>query len=138
MVFADDAQEPRLDRLRMFFHRREEPGDAGAVDPPRAEESRQGLMRAADLLEDLALNDGPREPAKLGDELAHRAPLAEVAIPADMGGEIPLEPGLVVPKSASRVAWPPLLPIGIGRRDVDELLAEPRPADAQVRVEPGV
>jgi hypothetical protein len=63
------------------------------------------LVRAADLVQDLALNGGPREPAKLGDELAHRAPLPDVAVSRHMGGEIALQAGFIVPVGACRVAW---------------------------------
>jgi hypothetical protein len=43
-------------------------------------------MRAADLVEDLALERSPGETAKLADELAHRAHLAQIAISGHMRG----------------------------------------------------
>ena len=85
-------------------------------------------MRAADLGQNFALNRGAGEPAELGDELAHRAALPEVAVSRHMGGEIALQPGFVIPMGAGRVARAPLLPVGIGRLLVDELMAEPDPA----------
>ena len=86
----------------------------------------------------LAPDGGAGEPAKLGNELAHRALLPEVAVSRHMGGEIALQPGFVVPMGAGRVARAPLLPVGIGRLRVDELMVEPDPAHASVRVEPAV
>ena len=56
MLGADDAEMLGSDRLAVPLHRRQQPGDAGAVDLIDAEEARQRLMRAADLVEDLALN----------------------------------------------------------------------------------
>ena len=53
---ADDAKMLRSDRLAVPLHRCQQPGDAGAVDLIDAEEGRQRLMRATDLVEDLALN----------------------------------------------------------------------------------
>ncbi len=99
---------------------------------------RQRLVRAADLGQDLALNGGAGEPAKLGDELAHRAALPEVAVSRHMRREIALQPGFVIPMGAGRIARPPLLPVGIGRRLVDELVAEPDPAQREMRVEPDI
>src|SRR5262249_6012873 len=127
MVGADDAEKLRLDRLAVPLHRRQELGDTDAVDLLDAEELRQRLMRAADLGEDLALHGGAGQPAKLGDELAHGAITSKIEIAGDMGGEITLESALVVPMRAGRIARPPFLPIWIGGRDVDELLAVPDP-----------
>ena len=62
----------------------------------------------------------------------------QIAIPGHVGGEIALQPRLVVPVRAGRIARPPLFPVGIGRRDVDELLAVPGPAQSQVRIEPDI
>ena len=76
MLGADDAEMLGGDRLAVLAHRRQQLGDAGAVDLLDAEELRQRLMRAADFVEDLALNGGPGEPAEFGDELAHRATAA--------------------------------------------------------------
>ena len=90
MLLADDAKMLGGDRLAMPLHRLEQPGDAGAVDLVDAEEGRQRLMRAADIVEDLALTRGPGETTKFGKELAHRAALAEVAVAGDMGGKIAL------------------------------------------------
>ena len=98
----------------------------------------QGLMRAAHFLEHFALNGGPGKPAELGDELPHRAIAPQVAIPGHMRGEITLQPGLVVPMRAGRIARSPFFPIGVGRRNVDELLAVPGPAQSQMRVEPDI
>ena len=94
---ADDAEMLGLDRLANRFIARQELGDAVAIHPVGAEEARQRLMRAADLGQDLALNGGAGEPAKLGDEFPHRAALPEVAVSRHMGGEIALQPGLVIP-----------------------------------------
>ena len=126
------------DRLAVLAHRRQQLGDAGAVDLIGAEECSQRLMGAADFLEHFALDGGPGKPAELGDELAHRAIAPQVAISGHMRGEITLQPGLVVPMRAGRIARPPFFPIGIGRRHVDELLAEPGTAQSQVRVEPDI
>ena len=76
MLVADDAEMLRGDRLAVLAHRRQQLGDAVAVDLIDAEELRQRLVRAADLVEHLALNGSPGKPAELGDELAHRAMLA--------------------------------------------------------------
>ena len=81
---------------------------------------------------------GPGEPAEFGDELAHRAALAEIAVSGHMRGEITLQPLLVIPVGAGRVARPPFFPVGIGRRHVDELVTEPDPAHRQVRIEPDI
>ena len=56
MLGADDAKMLRGDRLAVSLHRRKKLGDAVAVDLIDAEEARQRLVRAADLVEDLALN----------------------------------------------------------------------------------
>ena len=53
---ADDAEMLRRDRLAVPLHRREQLGNAVAVDLIDAEEARQRLVRAADFVEDLALN----------------------------------------------------------------------------------
>ena len=95
-------------------------------------------MRAADFVEDPALERGPREAAEFADELPDRPALAEVPIAGDMGGEIALEPLHVVPVSTGRVARSPLFPMGVGRRHVDERAAVPRAADRQMRVEPDI
>src|SRR5262249_35359281 len=124
MVSADDAEKLRVDRLAVPLHCRQQLGDTGAVDLIDAEELRQRLVRAADLSEDFAPHGGAGQPAKLGDELADRT----VAIAGDMGGEIALQSALVVPMRAGRIAWPPLLPISIGRLDADDTHALPSAA----------
>ena len=53
---ADDAKMLGGDRLAVPLHRGQQLGDAGAVDLIDAEEGGQRLMRAADLVEDLALD----------------------------------------------------------------------------------
>ena len=83
-------------------------------------------MRAADLLEHFALDGGPGEPAELGDELPHGTMAPELAVPCDVGAEIALQPCFVIPMRAGRIARSPLLPVRIGRRDVDEFLARTR------------
>src|SRR5271166_5924179 len=138
MVGADDAETGGIDRLAVALHRREKPGDAGAIDLLDAKEVRQRLARTTDFSEDSALDRGAGESAKLGNELTHRAVLAEVAVSRHMGGEIALQPGFVIPMGAGRIARSPLLPVGPGRRDVDELLAKEDPAQAQMRIEPAV
>ena len=115
MLGADDAEMLRGDRLAVLAHRRQQLGDALAVDLIDAEELRQRLVRAADLVEHLALDGGPGKPAKLGDELPHRAMAPEIAIPGHVGGEIALQPCLVVPVRAGRIARPPFFPSRIGR-----------------------
>ena len=92
MLGTDDAEMLGGDRLAVLAHRGQQLGDAAAVDLLDAEELRQRLMRAAHFREHFALDGGPGKPAKLGDELAHRAMLPEVAIPGDVGGEIALQP----------------------------------------------
>src|SRR5262249_44501983 len=125
MLDADDAEELRRDRPAVLLHRREQLGDAPAVDLVGAEELRQRLVRAADLFEHLALHGGPGEPAELADELPHRAVAPEVAVPGDVGREVALQPRLVVPVRARRIARAPFLPMRIGRLDLDDLLAAP-------------
>src|SRR6516165_10619339 len=39
---------------------------------------------------------------------------------------------------AGRIARPPLLPVRVGRLDVDEFVPEPHSAQSQVRIEPDV
>src|SRR6516162_7024631 len=39
---------------------------------------------------------------------------------------------------AGRIAWPPFLPVGIGRLDVDKFAPEPNAAQSQMGIEPGV
>jgi hypothetical protein len=73
MTLADDAEMFGGDQLRVLAHRRQQLGDAGAVDLLGAEECCQRLMAAANFLEHFALDGGPGKPAELGDELAHRA-----------------------------------------------------------------
>src|SRR5262249_1234159 len=97
MVAADDAEKLRLDRLAGLLHHREQLGDAGVIDPVGAEEAGQGFVRAADLVEGAALHRRSGGATKLRDELAPRGALPEIAIPGHMGGEIALQPGLVVP-----------------------------------------
>ena len=89
-------------------------------------------------VEDLALNGGAGESTELADELPHRAALPEVVVSRHMGGEIALQPGFVIPMGAGRVARAPLLPVGIGRLLVDELMAEPDSAHPEVGIEPDV
>jgi hypothetical protein len=95
-------------------------------------------MAAAHFLEHFALDSGPGKPTELGDELAHRAIAPQLAISSYVRGKITLQPGLVVPMRSGRIARPPFFPIGVGRRNVDELLAIPGTAQCQVRVEPDV
>ena len=56
MLGADDAEMLGGNRLAVPLHRRQQSGDAVAVDLLDAEEAGQRLMRAADLVENLALN----------------------------------------------------------------------------------
>ena len=97
MLGADDAEMLRGNRLAVLAHRRQQLGDAAAIDLLDAEELRQRLVRAADLFEHLALNGSAGKPAELGDELPHRAMLPEIAIPGHVRGEIALQPCLVIP-----------------------------------------
>ena len=138
VVGADDAEVLRLDRLAVRAHRRQQLGDAGAVDLLDAEELGERLVRAADFFEHLAPDGGPGQAAKLGDEVAHGAVVSEVAIPGDVGGEVALQAARGVPVRTGRVARPPLLPVRVGGGDLDERLAVPGPAQRQVRIEPRV
>src|SRR4051794_36549257 len=95
-------------------------------------------MRAAEFVEDLALDGGAGEAAELGNEFAHRPTLTEIAVAGDMGGEVALQPCRVVPMGGGGLRRPPLLPIGIGRRRVDQLATEPSPAHREVRIEPDI
>ena len=128
------------DRLAMPLHRRQQLGNAAAVDLLDAEELRQRLVRTADLGEHLALLGGAGEPPEFGDELPDRT----MRLRHDrrsrryMRGQIALQPGLVVPVGAGRIARPPFLPMGIGRLHVDEFVPEPAAAQTQMRIEPDV
>ena len=135
---ADHAEMLGRDWLAQSLHRGQELGDAVAIHPVSAEELRQRLVRTADFGQDLALNGGAGEPAKLGNELPHGAALPEIAVSRHMGGEIALQPCLIIPVGAGRIARTPLLPVGMGRLLVDELLAEPGPAHREMWVEPHV
>src|SRR5262245_59337411 len=95
-------------------------------------------MAAAHFFQHFALDGGAGEPTELGDELAHRAIAPQVAISSHVRGKIALQPYLVVPVRTGRIARPPFFPIGIGRRNVDELLAIPGTAQSQVRVKPAI
>ena len=92
MLDADDAKMLGGNRLAVLPHRRQQLGDALAIDLIDAEELRQRLMRAAYLGQYLALNGSAGEPTELADELAHRAVLPELAIPGHVRGEIALQP----------------------------------------------
>src|SRR5262249_42894474 len=138
MLGADDAEMLRLDRLAVPAHRSEQLGNAGAVDSLDAEELGQRLMRAADLLQDSALDRAAREAAKFVNEFAHGAVATKITISGHVGGEITLESTLVVPMRARGIARKPLLPMRIGGGAVDELPTLPDPPQAQMRVEPSV
>ena len=62
MLVADDAEMLGGNRLAVLLHRRQQLGDAAAVDLLDAEELRQRLVRAADFVEDLALTAVPESP----------------------------------------------------------------------------
>src|SRR5262249_56472721 len=104
MVDADDAEQLRVDRLAVSLHRRQELGDADAVDLIDAEELRQRLMRAADLIQYLAPDSGAGQAAKLGKEFPHRALKTEIAIAGHMRSKIPLQPLIVVPMRRGGIA----------------------------------
>src|SRR5215471_1389142 len=134
MLGSNDAEVLRFDRLAVFAHRRQELGDAVAIDLIGAEELRQRLMRAADLRENLALHGGPGQAPEFSNELAHGAVTFEIAVAGDMGGEITLEPTLIVPMGTGRIARTPFPPIWIRGLDVDERLVVPDPAQGQMRI----
>src|SRR5262245_51920653 len=92
-------------------------------------------MATAQLLEHFALDGSPGKAPELADELAHRAIAPQVAISSYMRGKITLQPCLVVPVRTRRIARAPFFPIGAGRRTVYGLLAVPRTAQVQVRVD---
>src|SRR5262249_42384097 len=138
MILADDAEVLRCDQPCVPAHRGQQLGDSGAVDLLHAKERRQRNMRATDILEHFALYGGPREPAEFGDELPNATLSLEVAVARYMGGEVSLQPRIVVPMRAGRITGAPLVPLRIGGGDVDEPLAAPCTAQSQVRVEPHV
>src|SRR5215831_5651794 len=131
----DDPQVLRLHWLAVPPHRRQQLGDAAAVHPLDAEELGERLVRAANLLQDFALDRSTRESAKLSDELAHGALAAEITISRHVGGKITLQSALVVPMRARGIARSPLLPIQVRGGAVDELPALPHSAQAQMRIE---
>src|SRR5262245_59110554 len=115
MALADDAEMLRGDRLGMLAHRGQQLGDAGAVDLLDTEEPSQRLMRAADILEHLALDGTAGHSTELGDELSHRAIPPQITVAGHMRGEVTLQPCLVVPMRAGRLTRAPFLPGGARR-----------------------
>src|SRR6516162_9532799 len=97
------------------------------INSLRAKEAGEGLVRAADLGQNLALNGRAREAPELADELAHGAEPPGVAIPGHVRGHVTLQAALAVPVRRGRIARAPFLPLGIGRLHVDEVAPEPDP-----------
>src|SRR5450631_1825648 len=91
MLNTDDAKMLGVNRLAAVPHRDKQLGDTRAVDLVNAEELRQRLVRTTYIGQYPALNGRPGEPAKLGNELAHRAVLRVIAISGYMCGEITLQ-----------------------------------------------
>ena len=108
--------------------------DVRGVGLVQAEVTVQRDMRGAGLGQHQLLLGGPGHAAKLADELPDRD---AVAI-GDVRGHVAAEAAFVVPVSRCRPCRQPLSPRRIRRLDVDHLLAVPRYAERQVRIEPGV
>jgi hypothetical protein len=76
MLAPDNAEKLGRDRLAVLLQRRQKPSDAAMVDPLDAKEPDEGLVRAPDLGQNLALNGRAREAPELADERPHGAVLA--------------------------------------------------------------
>src|SRR5262249_24877984 len=110
MFSADDTEMLGGDRLSMFAHRREQLGDALAVDLLDAKELSERLVRAADLFEHLALNGRARKAAKLPEESPNGGVIPRTGVPGQMGAEITIRRRLLIPRRGGRMPRFPFFP----------------------------